>query len=87
MWGEGELENEEWNRSRPVSFKEEGILEDGAESWNFSEGKQTLALTLDGEELTGLIVFAGHDWENEMETVLFTGLDACGRSVWGKRIK
>ena len=87
LWGEGELENEEWNRSRPVSFKEGGILEDGAESWNFSEGKQTLALTLDGEELKGLIVFAGHDWENEMETVLFTGLDACGRSVWGKRIK
>ena len=87
LWGEGELENEEWNRSRPVSFKEGGILEDGTESWNFSEGKQTLALTLDGEVLKELIVFAGHDWENEMETVLFTGLDACGRSVWGKRIK
>ncbi|WP_373758957.1 lipocalin-like domain-containing protein, partial [Bacteroides heparinolyticus] len=43
--------------------------------------------TLDGEELKGLIVFAGHDWENETETILFTGLDSRGRSVWGKRIK
>ena len=31
--------------------------------------------------------FAGHDWENETETILFTGLDSRGRSVWGKRIK
>ena len=28
-----------------------------------------------------------HDWENETETVLFTGLDSWGRSVWGKRTK
>jgi hypothetical protein len=25
-------------------------------------------------------------WENETETILFTGLDAQGHSVWGKRI-
>lgn len=31
-------------------------------------------------------IFAGHDWENETETILFTGLDAQGHSVWGKRI-
>ena len=43
--------------------------------------------TLDGEPIDNLIVFAGHDWENEQETVLFTGLDARGRSVWGKRVK
>ncbi|MDR0658194.1 MAG: hypothetical protein LBG18_04580, partial [Mediterranea sp.] len=32
-------------------------------------------------------IFAGQDWENEKETILFTGLDRNGRSVWGKKIK
>jgi arabinan endo-1,5-alpha-L-arabinosidase len=44
-------------------------------------------LTIDEETINNLIVFAGHDWENEQETVLFTGLDKDGRSFWGKRIK
>ena len=47
----------------------------------------SLRLTFDGEDIKDLIVFAGHDWENETETVLFTGLDSRGRSVWGKRTK
>ncbi|MCR1860088.1 hypothetical protein NSB23_24020, partial [Phocaeicola vulgatus] len=38
------------------------------------------------EDINNLIIFAGHDWENETETILFTGLDAQGHSVWGKRI-
>lgn len=48
---------------------------------------KNLLHTIGGETLKNLIVFAGHDWENETETVLFTGLDSRGRSVWGKRIK
>mgnify|MGYP002421982403 FL=1 len=54
---------------------------------DFADVKQSLRLTLDGEDIKDLIVFAGHDWENETETVLFTGLDSRGRSVWGKRTK
>jgi len=34
-----------------------------------------------------LVVFNGHDWENETRTLLFTGIDENGCSVWGKRIK
>lgn len=41
----------------------------------------------DSEKIENLIIFAGHDWENETETILFTGLDSRGCSVWGKRIK
>ena len=41
----------------------------------------------DKEIIENLIIFAGHDWENETETILFTGLDSRGCSVWGKRIK
>lgn len=87
LWGEGELKNEEWNLSHTVFFRKGNKIADGKGHWRFAEEKQSLSLTLDGEELKGLIVFAGHDWENETETILFTGLDSRGRSVWGKRIK
>lgn len=70
-----------------MQFAKGGELANGAGSWAFVEDKQGLTLTLDGEPIDNLIVFAGHDWENEQETVLFTGLDARGRSVWGKRVK
>lgn len=55
--------------------------------WSLSTDKQTLNLLPDGEEITNLIIFAGHDWENRKATILFTGLDAQGRAVWGKRIR
>lgn len=42
-------------------------------------------LDLDTEKIANLIIFAGHDWENNTETILFTGLDGRGLSVWGKR--
>ena len=56
-------------------------------TWYFAKEDQSLQLTLNGDVVRNLIVFAGHDWENETETVLFTGLDSRGRSVWGKRTK
>ncbi|MFA7141425.1 MAG: hypothetical protein WC126_10570 [Proteiniphilum sp.] len=34
-----------------------------------------------------LYLFFGQDWENQNQTLLFTGLDDKGRSVWGKRTK
>ena len=87
LWGEGELKDEEWNKSDLLKLAANGELADGAGHWEFAEQPQTLSLTLDGETVKGLIVFAGHDWENETETILFTGLDSRGRSVWGKRVK
>ena len=44
-----------------------------------------LMLDLGTEKIENLIIFAGHDWENETETILFTGLDSRGRSVWEKK--
>lgn len=86
LWGEGELKNQEWNRSFRLR-----LLEDGSAGlngyWSFLTQNQTLKLTLDEENINELLIFAGQDWENEKETVLFTGLDERGRTVWGKRIK
>ena len=87
LWGEGQLRDEEWNLSSILSFEKNGCLGKNKGNWNLLEAKQLLSLTLEGECVDNLIVFAGHDWENETETVLFTGLDSRGRSVWGKRIK
>jgi len=87
LWGEGELKKDEKNTSVHISFSKGGNLEGVKGKWSFDSKKQLLKLTINGEEINNLIVFAGHDWENETETALFTGLDSMGRSVWGKRIK
>ena len=87
LWGEGELQDEEWNMSHLLHLEKDGKLGENKGTWDFTDAKQSLRLTLDGENIKDLIVFAGHDWENETETVLFTGLDSRGRSIWGKRIK
>ena len=87
LWGEGELKEEEWNHSFAIRFEPDGRLQDGRGTWSFQKEKQLLTLDLDEEVVNNLIIFAGHDWENETETVLFTGLDIHGRSVWGKRVK
>ncbi len=87
MWGEGELLSQEWNQSEHLNLREGNSLSNDEGNWEFVEAKQSLQLVLEGDTMKNLVVFAGHDWENETETVLFTGLDARGRSVWGKRIK
>ena len=87
LWGEGELQDEEWDMSRLLHLEKDGKLGENKGTWDFADVKQSLRLTFDGEDIKDLIVFAGHDWENETETVLFTGLDSRGRSVWGKRTK
>ena len=46
-----------------------------------------MSLSLGEETFSNLHVFAGQDWENETLTILMTGLDNEGRSIWGKRIK
>lgn len=87
LWGEGSLKEEEWNTSEPLVLEKDGRLAENRGGWQLDEEKQLLCLQLDGDTVRNLIVFAGHDWENQTETVLFTGLDGRGRSVWGKRVK
>lgn len=82
LWGEGDLLNGEWNDATAMTLTAETAKN------GFDPEKQLLNLTLDsGETIENLIIFAGHDWERETDTVLLTGLDADGRSVWGKRVK
>ena len=55
-------------------------------SWNY-QTKGSLNLIVGGEEILGLHVFVGQDWENQTKTILFTGLNKKGQSVWGKKIE
>ncbi len=84
LWDEGDLRNGEQALSARVVLEADGSVGDA--TWDFNVKKQLLNIKTATEDINNLIIFAGHDWENETETILFTGLDAQGHSVWGKRI-
>jgi arabinan endo-1,5-alpha-L-arabinosidase len=85
LWGESELQSKECNSSFRLTLSKDGKIESRG-TWHFSGKGQFLSFHLDDEPIDNLIIFAGHDWENEKETILFTGLDRKGRSVWGKKM-
>ena len=85
LWGENHLKSEEVNRSVVVRLsKDYSISGEMTGKWTFENG----ILKLNTDNITiELQVFAGQDWENEKKTLLFTGLNDKGYSLWGKRIK
>ena len=85
LWGEGSLKKGEQAESIVISFENNGKADEA--SWNFNERKQLLNIISDKEAINNLIVFTGHDWENEKNTLLLTGLDENGYSVWGKKVQ
>jgi len=85
--GQGELAEDECNISQHFTFDKNGAVNSEGGKWSFNKSGQILTLTLGNETIKELLVFSGHDWENARETILFTGLDGSGRSVWGKKIK
>ena len=86
LWGEGELHEKEWNKSFHINLNSDGSTSNNG-SWSFEGQNQTLTLTIGEENIRNLYLFFGQDWENQTQTLLFTGLDDKGRSVWGKRTK
>ena len=86
LWGDGALRKTEVDLSMRLLLNANGKLNSTNGSWNFSE-TTGLTLNLQKEIISNLIVFTGHDWENETETILFTGLDRNGCSVWGKKVR
>ena len=86
MWGEGQLRKTEVDVSKKLLLDKSGKLNSVTGNWKF-DSINGLTLKLKNETISHLIVFAGHDWENETETIMFTGLDKNGCSVWGKKIR
>lgn len=54
--------------------------------WSFNPDNG-LQLILGDIQLKNLWVFVGQDWENRKKTLLFTGLDEKGCSIWGKKVE
>lgn len=88
LWGEGELRQNEPAVSVSVTALADGTAEYEGSSlaWSFDAERQQLTVDAGETGNVSLKVFAGHDWENEAETILFTGLDRQGHSVWGKKV-
>ena len=85
LWGENHLKSEEVNRSVVVRLsKDYSISGEMTGSWSYQNGILKLKLH---DKTTEVQAFAGQDWENEKKTLLFTGLNDKGYSIWGKRIK
>lgn len=84
LWGENLLKPEEVNRSAVVTLhKNKTISGEISGNWTYESG--ILKLNTDNK-IVELKVFTGQDWENEKTTLLFTGLNDRGYSIWGKRI-
>lgn len=90
LWGEGRMKPGETNTSVIMSLYRDGYLTYAGSktgSWSLDTDSQLLTLTLGSETINNIIVHAGHDWERQTDTILFTGLDSRGRSIWGKLVK
>ncbi len=87
LWGENVLRENEKNKSVIISLLDKNIVGGEAkEKWYFNESDNCLTLDVLGET-NPLKVFFGQDWENEKQTLLFTGLTNKGYSIWGKKVK
>lgn len=87
LWGENHLTKSEENESVMITLENNNQVSgipDG--KWQFEEKNQQLTITTTDSNQS-LQVFFGQDWENEKRTLLFTGLDGKGYSIWGKKVK
>lgn len=87
LWGEGELRDNEINVSVVYTFTENGkITGEQKGEWSYDE-ENGLQIMI-GDEIAGSVIpHTGQDWENEQTTILFTGIEKHGFSIWGKRIR
>lgn len=87
LWGENHLREKEMNHCKTMILNENGQIEnDENGGWKLVKDDSSLILNQNGQEVR-VRLFFGHDWENEKQTMLFTGLNGKGYSLWGKRIK
>lgn len=86
LWGENHLAEKEMCLSHTVTFHNDNTLTgDLKGTWSMSKDDK---LSIHASEtIEGLHLHMGQDWENEKVTILFTGLNAAGESIWGKRVK
>lgn len=86
LWGENLLREGEDNKSKKLTLYEDGSTIGAFKGkWEFDKNTQQLILKV-GQSEERVFLFLGQDWERQTETMLFTGLDANGYSLWGKKV-
>ncbi|MBN2611921.1 MAG: arabinan endo-1,5-alpha-L-arabinosidase [Bacteroidales bacterium] len=58
---------------------------DASYKWSFTG--QTLELNWNNVTIDKVLVERGWDWEKKTETILFTGLNNKGTTIWGKKVQ
>lgn len=86
LWGENRLAAEELCTSSIYNLKSDGSVENSAQGKWKMQSNNVLSLQIGSFKVQELFVHQGFDWENSHETILFTGLDSNGYSIWGKKI-
>lgn len=70
----------EFNTSQIIDFKSDGTTNHQSfKTWELTHQRLML-------ESTECVVTNGWDWENQKETILFTGILKNGFSIWGKKV-
>jgi arabinan endo-1,5-alpha-L-arabinosidase len=83
LWGENKLRENENNESRIITInKDYSITGEMNGKWEYKN--DVLSITF--SETTHSHLFIGQDWENQTKTILFTGLNPKGYSIWGKKV-
>ncbi|NDV77568.1 arabinan endo-1,5-alpha-L-arabinosidase [Dysgonomonas sp. 511] len=87
LWGENKLKEDEENKSIVITINNDlSILGELKRMCKFDDMNLLTIATSDTASYT-VRLFMGQDWENQTQTILFTGLNTEGHSVWGKKIK
>lgn len=85
-WGGWRYDTTLFNNAQPVNLSDDGTIShwQGYYGWDYSDNRlsvfgksDTLVLQVDNE----------WDWERKYPTLIFTGINKKGYSVWGKRLQ
>jgi arabinan endo-1,5-alpha-L-arabinosidase len=79
-----EQTNPDLQTSVPISIDAGGIFNgDAGSAWTYNA--PWLQLKWSNGTTAKVFVQKGRDWENEKNTIIFTGLNNAGVAVWGKK--
>jgi len=85
LWGENKLRETEEIKSKIVKLENDFSITGGLTGkWTYQDKALTVNLS---DTIQNLQLFFGQDWENQTQTILFTGLNSKGHSLWGKKVK
>ncbi|MDH6308384.1 arabinan endo-1,5-alpha-L-arabinosidase [Dysgonomonas sp. PFB1-18] len=86
LWGENKLRDDEEDDSVVFTINKDLSLSGNLSGMCKFDVNNTMEINTSGSTYN-VHLFMGQDWENQSQTILFTGLNSKGHSIWGKKIK